>query len=204
MKTDEPVPIQPVEQPILCSPYGEPDQHWIYDISSGVPRKAAGRRMAMYWYKDERTGSAQLSLSGITQEQSDDLPLANELREDVKRWRDSGWENASETTKKLLRHWRREDRLRRLFFCQIEAVETIIYIREILAAGRKTRWNPKLTLSDYRELAAGRNPRSEEWSPRAMQPPKLQDRSTDPSFDSFARYATKMATGRGKTVVMAV
>jgi len=42
-------------------------------------------------------------------------------------WRESGWENASETTKKLLRHWWREERARRLFFCQIEAVETIFY-----------------------------------------------------------------------------
>jgi len=48
--------------------------------------------------------------------------LVNALREDVKRWRASGWENASETTKKLLRHWWREDRGRRLFFCQIEAL----------------------------------------------------------------------------------
>ncbi|HXA17455.1 MAG TPA: DEAD/DEAH box helicase family protein [Thermoanaerobaculia bacterium] len=203
MRTDQPIPIQPVEQPILCSPYVEPDQHWIYDVS-GVPRKVSGRRVSQYWYKDERTGSAQLSIAGITQERADDLPLVNELREDVKRWRDSGWENASETTKKLLRHWRREDRPRRLFFCQIEAVETIIYLREILAANRKTRWNPKLTLSEYRELAAGRNPRPEEWSPQAMQQPKLLDRSADPSFDPFARYATKMATGSGKTVVMAM
>src|SRR5256885_7322035 len=125
MNADEPIPIQPVEQPILCSPYVEPDQHWIYE-RSGVPRKAHGRRPAQYFYKDEKTGSAQMTLEGVTQEQSDDLPLANILREDVRRWRDSGWELASETTKKLLRHWRREDRARRLFFCQLEAVETII------------------------------------------------------------------------------
>jgi len=203
MKIDEPIPIQPVEQPILCSPYYEPHQHWIYD-RSGIPRKTPGRRIAQYWYKDERTGSAQLSLEGVTQEQSDDLPLVNALRDDVKRWRESGWENASETTKKLLRHWRREDRSRRLFFCQLEAVETIIYIREILAADRRTRWNPKLTLTEYRELAAGRNPRPEEWSPRAMQQPKLADQPIDSSRAPFARYATKMATGSGKTVVMAM
>ena len=29
------IPIQPVDQPILCSPYQEPDRHWIYDTSTG-------------------------------------------------------------------------------------------------------------------------------------------------------------------------
>jgi len=52
-------------------------------------------------------------LSPLAEEERDDLPLVNALREDVRRWRASGWENASETTKKLLRHWWREDRGRR-------------------------------------------------------------------------------------------
>ena len=81
--------------------------------------------------------------------------MVNALRDDVRRWRESGWENASETTKKLLRHWWREDRVRRLFFCQVEAVETIIYLQEILALGKKPRWTPKLTLEDFNTLSAG-------------------------------------------------
>lgn len=202
---EEPVPIQPVEQPILCSPYDEPDQHWIYERTSGIPRKAAGRRPAQYWFKSERTGSAQMSIGGFDlQEEFDDLPLVNALRDDVRRWRESGWESASETTKTLLRHWRRVDRTRRLFFCQIEAVETIIYIREILATARKTRWSPKLTLADYAELAAGRNPRPAEWVAKVAQHPTLRDTPADPSLASFSRYTTKMATGSGKTVVMAM
>ncbi|MEI6784571.1 MAG: hypothetical protein WCQ21_27070, partial [Verrucomicrobiota bacterium] len=115
---EEQIPIQPVENPILCSPYREPDQHWLYDTKTGIPWKTPGRRPASYWFKTERTGSAQLSL--LAEEERDDLPLVNALREDVRRWRASGWENASETTKKLLRHWWREDRGRRLFFCQVE------------------------------------------------------------------------------------
>lgn len=204
-RKEEPIPIQPVEQPILCSPYGEPYHHWIYERTTGIPRKSSGRRPAQYWFKTERTGSAQMSIGGFDlQEDFDDFPLVNALRDDVRRWRESGWENASETTKTLLRHWRRTDRLRRLFFCQIEAVETIIYIREILSASRKTRWNPKLTLTDYAELAAGRNPRPAEWVAKVAQHPKLLDTPTDPSFAPFARYTAKMATGSGKTVVMAM
>ena len=52
-------------------------------------------------------------MSLLAEEERDDLPLVNALREDVRRWRASGWENASETTKKLLRHWWRADRGRR-------------------------------------------------------------------------------------------
>ncbi len=198
------IPIQPVENPILCSPYEEPDQHWLYDTRTGIPSRTPGRRPASYWFKSERSGTAQQQMSFMAEEERDDLPLVNALREDVRRWRDSGWENASETTKKLLRHWWREDRLRRLFFCQVEAVETIIYLREILAVGRKPRWTPKLTLGDFNALAQGRNPRPDEWNPRVAQHPKLADIPNEDGGKAIARYACKMATGSGKTVVMAM
>jgi hypothetical protein len=98
--TDPALPIQPVENPILCSPYTEPDQHWLYDTLTGLPLKIPERRRASYWYKTERTGTAQGTR--FAQEESDDLPLVNVLREDVRRWRQSGWESASEATKKVL------------------------------------------------------------------------------------------------------
>ena len=125
------IPIQPVEDPILCSPYEEPGLHWLYDTRTGVPSKVPAYREASYWYKSERTGSAQRPL--LTEEERDDLPLVNMLRDDVRRWRKSGWQNASETTKKLLRHWWREERMRRLFFCQPEAAEAIICLRGMCA-----------------------------------------------------------------------
>lgn len=196
------IPIQPVENPILCSPYKVPDQHWLYDTKTGIPSKTPGRRPASYWFKTERTGSTQMSL--LAEEERDDLPLVNALREDVRRWRESGWENASETTKKLLRHWSREDRGRRLFFCQIEAVETIIYLREILASGKRPRWTPKLTLADFSALSQGRNPRPGEWVAKVAQHPKLADIPNELGTKGIARYACKMATGSGKTVVMAM
>src|ERR1700759_3644874 len=167
---EEQIPIQPVEDPILCSPYKEPDQHWLYDTRTGIPRRMQGRREASYWFKSERTGSAQMSL--LTEEERDDLPLVNVLRDDVRRWRESGWQNASETTKKLLRHWWREDRTRRLFFCQLEAVETIIYLQEILSQGKKPRWTPKLTLDDFNVLREGRNPRQRERLTKVAAHPK--------------------------------
>ena len=196
------IPIQPVENPILCSPYKEPSQHWLYDTTTGIPSKMTGRRSASYWFKSERTGSSQMSL--LAEEERDDLPLVNALRDDVRRWRSSGWESASETTKKLLRHWWREDRFRRLFFCQVESVETIIYLREILAQGKKLRWTPKLSLIEFGILAEGRNPRPAEWVTHIAQHPKLADIPNEPGLNPIPRYACKMATGSGKTVVMAM
>ena len=195
------VPIQPVEDPILCSPYAAPHQHWLYDTATGLPQKIQSRREASYWYKTERTGSRQTQL--LAEEERDDLPLVNALREDVKNWRESGWRNASQTTKRLLRHWWREDRSRRLFFCQIEAVETIIYLEEILAAGQRTRSRQQLTSEDYWALRRGENPRPDEWMAKVAQHPMLAD-VPDGGLLPLPRYACKMATGAGKTVVMAM
>ena len=199
---DTQLPLQPVEEPIICSPYAEPDAHWLYDTRTGIPARNPGRRDAGYWFKTERTGSAQRSL--LAEEERDDLPLVNVLRDDVRRWRKAGWPNAAQTTKRLLRHWWRADRSRRLFFCQLEAVETIIYLRELLARDRKPRWTPKLTLDEFELLGKGRNPRPETWTAKVAQHPKLADFPHQAGQRPIPRYACKMATGSGKTVVMAM
>ena len=175
------IPIQPVEQPILCSPYDEPDLHWIYDTSTGEAVQNPGRREAGYWYKTERTGSAQLSL--FQEEERDDLPLVNALRADVKRWRETNYRNATVVTRELLRHWARDDLLRRLFFCQREAVETIIYLVEIRQGGKRLGFNPTFTDEDFG---------------------KLVDTPNEPDLADLIRFGCKMATGSGKTVVMAM
>ena len=175
------IPIQPVEQPILCSPYEEPDAHWRYDTQTGEAIRQPGRREAGYWYKTDRTGSDQLQL--FQEEERDDLPFVNALREDVKRWRESKYENATVVTKELLQHWAREDLPRRLFFCQRETVETIIFLAEIRHAGKYTRFNPKFTDADLAELV---------------------DTPNAPDLPNLIRYGCKMATGSGKTVVMAM
>ena len=198
------LPIQPVDKPILCSPYVEPDLHWVYDLSTGIPSRTEGRRPASYWYKTDRTGSAQQQLGFMAEEDRDDLPLVNALRADVRRWHDAGWAGASETTKTLLRHWWRGDRTRRLFFCQLEAVETLIYLREMLAQGRSPRFKPQLSLADHAALMQGQNPRPAEWIARVAQHPKLADLPNEAGARALTRYACKMATGSGKTVVMAL
>ena len=175
------IPIQPVDQPILCSPYQEPDKHWIYDTSTGEAVVNPGRREAGYWYRTQQTGSLQLGL--FQEEERDDLPLVNALRADVKRWRETNYRNATVVTRELLQHWSRDDLLRRLFFCQREAVETIIYLVEIRQGGKRLGWTPTFTDED---LA------------------KLVDTPNEPSLADLIRYGCKMATGSGKTVVMAM
>lgn len=196
------LPIQPVNEPILCSPYEEPTAHWVYDTTTGAASQMPGRRPASYWYKTERTGSAQRDL--FAEEERDDLPLVNALRDDVRRWRQAHYEGATPVTKYLLAHWTRSDRLRRLFFCQCEAVTTIIYITEILASGRRPRWTPKLPIEDYQRLCKGEPPSFVIGGQRSVFP-SLVDIPNEPDLPPpLTRYGCKMATGSGKTVVMAM
>jgi type III restriction enzyme len=195
------LPVQPVNKPILCSPYDEPNEHWLYNEYSGEAYPNPGRRPASYWYKTERTGTAQATL--FAQEKSDDLPLVNALRDDVRRWRNASYEGATQTTKTLLAHWSREDRPRRLFFCQLEAVETVIYLTEILGSGKRPRWTPKLSVDDYHRLRKGEQPSLvTEAQPRYF--PKLVDVPNEAGLSPLVRMGCKMATGSGKTVVMAM
>lgn len=196
------IPIQPVAKPILCNPFEEPNRHWVYDTQTGEAREEKGRRPASYWFKTQRTGSAQMSL--LAEEERDDLPLVNLLREDVLRWREANYQNATPVTRQLLAHWSRSDRARRLFFCQREAVETVVYLNEILASGKTGfRAKPKLSLEDYRTLMAGGKPSFVfEKAPKVF--PTLADQPNEGGLSALTRYGCKMATGSGKTVVMSM
>src|SRR5438067_2402909 len=105
------LPIQPVEKPIICNPYAEPNDHWVYDSKTGEASRPGGRRPAGYWYKTEKVGSAQTRL--FTEEERDDLPLVHALREDVRRWRKADYRGGSTVTRELLRYWARPDRYRK-------------------------------------------------------------------------------------------
>ncbi|MGH9801084.1 MAG: DEAD/DEAH box helicase family protein, partial [Blastocatellia bacterium] len=204
MERQQELPIQPVEKPILCSPYEEPDQYWFYQTGTGQMTKVPGRRQAGYYYKTERTASGQAAL--FAEENFDELTLVNLLREDVKRWRESDYRGASNVTKDLLRHWAGKDRHRRLFFCQREAVETIIYLAELRLPGKSSRTGfQRFSLGDEDlqrllrgERAAFQLATSTDFFPT------LIDRPFNESLLPLRRLGCKMATGSGKTVVMAM
>ena len=199
-------PTQAVDEPIINTPYDEPTQHWLY--REGTPYKQPGRRPASYWFKTQRLGRQEKDLlSSVEREENrDDLPLVNALREDVKHWRDKGYRGASHVTKELLRHWMREDRQRRLFFCQREAVETMIYLLELAIPGRlaSTRFrNFSIDADNIKKLLAGEMPDFEELETQEFFP-RLIDPATDKDLLPLRRLGCKMATGSGKTVVMAM
>lgn len=195
-------PVQAVSDPILSSPYDEPISHYTY--VSGIPSVTPGRRPASYWFKEKRAGTQQVDL--FAEEQRDDLPLINSLRADVKRWRESGYRGASHVTKDLLKWWSREDAPRRLFFCQREAVETLIYLLELRIPGMSSRTgfrNFDCSDEDLRLMLSGDLPKG-----FALTSPDLAPSLIDPSIDGsllpLRRLGCKMATGSGKTVVMAM
>jgi type III restriction enzyme len=168
------------------------------------PYRNKGRRPASYWFKQKRTGEAQQGL--FQEENRDDLPLVNRLREDVRRWRESGWRGASEVTKDLLRHWTNQDRHRRLFFCQQEAVETVIYLLELRLAGLSSRTgfrNFDCSDEDLQRMLRGERPTGFQLADDAFWP-TLVDQPADPSLLGLRRLGCKMATGSGKTLVMAM
>jgi type III restriction enzyme len=169
-----------VAQPILVSPYEEPDRHW-YIKSGETPRQTEGRRPSFVFRprnEQEEWDLADGTLARLEgYENAYEMVLVNRLRSQVGRWRDDGYPGVTRTTSELLSLWRRSDREQRLFFAQMEAVETIIFLRE--------------ARSDY--LQGVDIPRDE---------PAQEFRADD--FSPWVRYACKMATGSGKTTVMAM
>ncbi|MFA4864382.1 MAG: DEAD/DEAH box helicase family protein [Bacteroidales bacterium] len=199
---DDQAPVIVVDNPILCNPFEEPDKYWYYN-ENGEPQQIPTRRPASYFFKTKRAYTGQTTL--FAEEQREDLQLINLLRNDVRRWRKSGYEIATPITKKLLEYWSRSNRERRLFFCQLEGVETIIYINEILASNRKTRWNPELTEEDFQKLKQGVKPSFiDDTTVKDVLLPRLIDIPNETEYPNLHRYGCKMATGSGKTVVMAM
>jgi type III restriction enzyme len=116
-----------VEQPIINSPFEEPTAHW--KIEEGKqPEKLEGRREAGYFYRDPRGPDPEPGQAA--RGEWHELGLVSLIRERLSAWRSAGYPGASRTTLDLLKHWRRDGRQQRLFFAQLEAAETIIFLTE--------------------------------------------------------------------------
>jgi len=119
-------------------------------------------------------------------------PVVNTLRGLVREWREQNYPGASTTSQMLLGYWfDRAHRVKgpdgteidfRYYFCQREAVETLIYLKEVRGTERLSQ-----ILSEY-------------GSP-TEQTAALGVKDED---DAWARAAFKMATGSGKTKAMAL
>ena len=181
------------EQPILNSPYGPPQHHWELD-SDGQPTQQIleTRRRAQFITPipkpRKRKGSADQAamvfdegkgLSTETQ-QYDPTSIINELRQEIEQWRrlpnPNQW-GVTPETERLLQHWRHHKYSGvRPFFCQVEAVETAIWLSEVAPqlGKRGNRFLEHLASANH------------EANPELM------------------RMALKLATGAGKTTVMAM
>jgi type III restriction enzyme len=146
---------------IICSPFEKPKQHLSYNREIRKFELVDGRRRAGYIVATPDSQAFDDPGHFVPLEQ------VNKIRERVDRWRDQGYPGITTVTKELLEHWKNPDREPRLFFCQIEAIETLTWLVEA--------------------------PETEK------QGIKIQG---DGSL--FQRLCSKMATGSGKTIVMAM
>ena len=183
------------EKPVINSPYEYPSQHWELD-DQGQPtlRIIEKRRSAKFITpipkprkrKTKQAHQQQEFLfdegKGLSskEQQYDPTPIINALRREVDLWRNiknpSEWKVTPETTR-LLQHWRHHNfNDIRPFFCQVEAVETAIWMTEVAPKSRKSE-------KGFLEHLANAN---NDANPELM------------------RLALKMATGSGKTTVMAM
>lgn len=161
-----------VPDPIINSPYEKPAEYW--DIKEGEqPKRLKGRRPAGYFYRDPKATNfeGEHSAKGTWEE----LKLVNRIRDQLDSWRGQGYPGVTRTTLELLQYWRREGRQHRLFFAQLEAAQTIIFLIEARADFRQGIEVPIDEISDDRRAEG---------------------------YSAFRRYACKMATGSGKTTVM--
>lgn len=151
-----------IDHLIICNPYEMPSQYWQYDRSRRTFNLIAGRRPAGIF--DATPNSKSFDDPGMFYE----LFLVNRIRERVDVWRQNGYPGVTGTTKQLLTFWHHsQQREKRLFFCQLEAVETLIYLTEASSADKQGIEIPS-------------------------------------DGGGFARWCCKMATGTGKTIVMAM
>ena len=110
---------------IINSPYSAPSEHWEFLEEGQSPELMQGRRQAGYMVADPKTKPHQ------DKGTFNPLPLANQTRQQVAAWRETGYPGITGITKTLLAHWQDpEQRNFPFFFCQIEAIETLIWLVE--------------------------------------------------------------------------
>lgn len=165
-----------IDNPVINSPFDEPRKHFVFGEDGITDQIAEERRSSSYFIPipppKKKSAQAVLPDTQWTAERIRMNDFINQVRALVSYWRGQGHPGVTPVTRDLLSYWTDGTREKRLFFCQIEALETAIYLTEVA---------PK----------AG-----EQWIEN-----RLKDEAQRHNPDLF-RVALKMATGSGKTVVM--
>lgn len=115
-----------IDKLIINSPYEEPAKHWVYIREQQGFELRDGRRKSGY-HRATQTAKMGTDDPGEFIE----IELVTKIRPRVKEWREKGYPNITGVTRKLLNFWKDPtQRDLRLFWCQIEAIETAIWLTE--------------------------------------------------------------------------
>ncbi len=126
-----------IENPILNSPFREPDRHFRFTDDGITNQVEDGRRPSAYFVPippPKKKGKQIAFDTEWTKDRIEENEKVNRVRARVALWRDRGYGDIRHVTRRLLDHWNDPERDNKLFFCQVEALETIIYLTE--AAGK--------------------------------------------------------------------
>src|SRR5713101_6682965 len=169
-----------IENPIINSPFAEPARHFRFNDEGITDEEVIGRRVSHYFVpiarSKKKNGTAEQIIFDTewTQDRIEENKLVNDIRRRVAMWRQDGYLGVTPTTARLIAYWTDPNREKKLFFCQNEALETAIYLTEVA--------------KKYGDA----------WIENAIR------EANDTSNPGLPRTAFKMATGSGKTVVMAM
>jgi type III restriction enzyme len=169
------MPQKVIENPILNSPFEEPLRHFKFDDEGITNEISESRRDSMYFVpipRSKKRGGQTEFETEWTQDRIEENKAVNRIRQRVAIWRKGGHTGVTPVTLRLLQYWSNPEREKKLFFCQIEALETAIYITEV---ARKY---------------------GDAWMENHLR------EANDQANPGLPRIALKMATGTGKTVVM--
>lgn len=168
--------------PILNGPYDPPERHFVLGPDGPTGEIRPGRRASETFIPipQERKGKRTVADTqqafdfDLTGERREANDTINGLRRDLELWRARHYNGVTPITRKLLEHWTDPTRENRVLYCQREAAETAIFLTEV--AGRQ----------GYADWRRGIDEANAEHN------------------GGLPRVALKMATGSGKTVVMAM
>lgn len=118
---------------IINNPYDSPDFHWRLDERGRATDELMnGRRPSgPYFSVPLPDGSTEYEVARDPSQFPEPHLLINRIRERVKSWRDGGYTLADRSTRMLLEYWRSARNERRPFFCQMDAIETLIWLVEV-------------------------------------------------------------------------
>jgi type III restriction enzyme len=180
-----------IDKLIINSPHQEPQQHWFYDRENRNFYIKEGRRPAGYVMATPN--SQAFDDPGIFVE----IDAVNQIRPRVTAWKKAGYPGITGITKRLLEHWQdpEERKDRRFFFCQLEAIETLIWLTEAPSAdkvgidiqgdgGAFNRWCSKMATGSGKTIIMSM---IIAWN--------FLNKATSPTDARFSKYALVVAPG---------